>query len=69
MKNKIANLIQQHKLRRTECTEMLNEITQLGTSGMHFDERELIKNSIIELQLEMSLRKSFVDELENIITE
>lgn len=59
MENKIKKLLAEHKLACEETWFQLNEF-----SGK---EKEDLSNSIEELQLEMSMRKLFISDLEDLL--
>jgi len=67
MENKLQKLISEHRLSASECFHQLNELTQLDLNKFGGKEIEDIKNSIMELEIEMSMRKLFIAELETLL--
>lgn len=67
MENKLQKLIAEHRLSASDCFHQLNELSQLDLSK--FGEKEIkdIKDSITELEVEMSMRKLFIAELETLL--
>jgi len=68
MKQKIEQLIQDHKLARQEALTFLNELTATNTTKMSFEEKELVRKAVIELSVEESLRAVFISELEGLLS-
>lgn len=65
MKEKIINLIQEHKNRLEEVNSMLNYLLALKEKLFHSDN---IEETINQLELEKSLRLSFICELEDLFS-
>lgn len=66
MKQKIEELIQEHKERLDELSLFLNDISAIKNKNVSIEEQRLISETINELELEKSLRLSFISELENL---
>ena len=67
MKERIEQLIQEHKIRLQEVKSFLNELTATNTTKLTFEEKELVRKAVIELSVESDLRLSFLGELENLL--
>jgi hypothetical protein len=68
MKEKIEELITQHKLAKDECFEQLQELSKLSDTKVTKIEKEMLKASIFFLEQELSLRKSIISDLESILS-
>lgn len=66
MKQKIEELIQEHKERLDELSLFLNNISAIKNKNVSIEEQRLITETINELELEKSLRLSFISDLENL---
>ena len=66
MKDQIQTLIQEHKERLDELSLFLNNISAIKTKNVSIEEQRLISETINELELEKSLRLSFISDLENL---
>ena len=66
MKDQIQTLIQEHKERLDELSLFLNDISAIKNKNVSIEEQRLISETINELELEKSLRLSFISELENL---
>ena len=66
MKDQIQTLIQQHKERLDELSLFLNDISAIKDKNTSIEEQRLITETINELELEKSLRLSFISDLENL---
>lgn len=68
-KNKmtVEKLIEEHKLAKLETWEQLNELKQFDTSKFSAKEKEEIILSLMELQMEYSMRCLFLSELESLL--
>lgn len=66
MKDQIQTLIQEHKERLDELSLFLNDISAIKDKNVSIEEQRLITETINELELEKSLRLSFISELENL---
>ena len=66
MKDQIQTLIQEHKERLDELSLFLNDISAIKTKNTSIEEQRLITETINELELEKSLRLSFISDLENL---
>ena len=66
MKDQIQTLIQEHKERLDELSLFLNDISAIKTKNVSIEEQRLISETINELELEKSLRLSFISDLENL---
>ena len=66
MKEQIQTLIQEHKERLDELSLFLNDISAIKTKSISIEEQRLITETINELELEKSLRLSFISDLENL---
>ena len=67
MKQKIKELIQQHKERKQECFEQLEELSKLSGTKISKEEKEVLRTSMFYLSQEYDLRSVFIYELENLI--
>jgi hypothetical protein len=68
MKEKIEQLLQDHKMRLQETNSFLNELTATNTTKLTFEEKELVRKAVIELSVESELRLSIISELENLLS-
>ena len=66
MKDQIQTLIQEHKERLYELSLFLNDISAIKDKNTSIEEQRLITETINELELEKSLRLSFISDLENL---
>ena len=66
MKEQIQTLIQEHKERLDELSLFLNDISAIKDKNTSIEEQRLITETINELELEKSLRLSFISDLENL---
>ena len=66
MKDQIQTLIQEHKERLDELSLFLNDISAIKNKNVSIEEQRLISETITELELEKSLRLSFISDLENL---
>ena len=66
MKDQIQTLIQEHKERLDELSLFLNDISAIKNKNISIEEQRLITETINELELEKSLRLSFISDLENL---
>ena len=66
MKDQIQTLIQEHKERLDELSLFLNDISAIKNKNVSIEEQRLITETINELELEKSLRLSFIFDLENL---
>ena len=66
MKDQIQTLIQEHKERLYELSLFLNDISAIKNKNVSIEEQRLISETITELELEKSLRLSFISDLENL---
>ena len=66
MKDQIQTLIQEHKERLDELSLFLNDISAIKDRNTSIEEQRLITETINELELEKSLRLSFISDLENL---
>ena len=66
MKDQIQTLIQEHKERLNELSLFLNDISAIKNKNVSIEEQRLITETINELELEKSLRLSFISDLENL---
>ena len=66
MKDQIQTLIQEHKERLVELSLFLNDISAIKNKNTSIEEQRLITETINELELEKSLRLSFISDLENL---
>lgn len=66
MKDQIQTLIQEHKERLDELSLFLNDISAIKDKNTSIEEQRLITETINELELEKSLRLSFISDLENL---
>ena len=65
-KDQIQTLIQEHKERLDELSLFLNDISAIKDKNTSIEEQRLITETINELELEKSLRLSFISDLENL---
>jgi len=68
LKEKIEQLIQDHKMRLQETNTFLNELTATNITKMSFEEKELVRKAVIELSVESELRLSVISELEDLLS-
>ena len=66
MKDQIQTLCQEHKERLDELSLFLNDISAIKNKNVSIEEQRLITETINELELEKSLRLSFISDLENL---
>ena len=66
MKDQIQTLIQEYKERLVELSLFLNDISAIKDKNTSIEEQRLITETINELELEKSLRLSFISDLENL---
>ena len=66
MKDQIQILIQEHKDRLDELSLFLKDISAIKNKNVSIEEQRLITETINELELEKSLRLSFISDLENL---
>ena len=66
MKDQIQTLIQEHKERLVDLSLFLNDISAIKNKNVSIEEQRLITETINELELEKSLRLSFISDLENL---
>ena len=66
MKYQIQTLIHEHKERLDELSLFLNDISAIKNKNVSIEEQRLITETINELELEKSLRLSFISDLENL---
>ena len=66
MKDQTQTLIQEHKERLVELSLFLNDISAIKNKNVSIEEQRLITETINELELEKSLRLSFISDLENL---
>ena len=67
MKQKIKELIQEHKERKQECFEQLQELAKLSDTKISKEEKEVLRTSMFYISQEHDLRSIFVSELESLI--
>ena len=67
MKQKIKELIQEHKERKQECFEQLQELSKLSDTKISKEEKEVLRTSMFYISQEYDLRSIFVSELESLI--
>ena len=67
MKQKIEELIQEHKERKQECFEQLQELAKLSDTKISKEEKEVLRTSMFYLSQEYDLMSVFVSELESLI--
>lgn len=63
----VNKLIVNHKMLAQEVWEQLEELTKLDSDKFSEKERKELELSIMELQLESSLRNSWISELESLL--
>ncbi len=68
MKTQIQELLNQHKLRKDECFDLLEGLSGIDGYSLLNKDREALETSIIELSKELELRTSFIFELENLLS-
>ena len=66
MKDQIQTLIQEHKERLDELSLFLKDISAIKDKNTSIEEQRLITETINELELEKSLRLSFISDLQNL---
>lgn len=65
--SKTEKLLEEHLLLANETWYQLNEVSKLNTEKFSKKEKIDIENSITELELEYSMRKLFIADLENLV--
>lgn len=65
--NRLKKLLEEHMLLCTENWVQLNELSQLDTDKFSNKEKTDIINTITELELEYSMRKLFIADLEDLV--
>lgn len=68
MKEQIKQLIQQHKLAKEECYEMLQDISKIIDTNISQDEKDALRTSLFCLENEYNLRLSVISDLENLLS-
>lgn len=63
----IQKLLQEHKLSAEETSFQLNELTLLDINKFSDKEKKDLLDSIRELELELSMRRLFCSELEDLL--
>lgn len=67
MKDKLQALLDNHRLISSEIWHELNELSKIDTSKFSDVDARDIEQSIYDLENELVLRKSFVNELETLL--
>lgn len=67
MREQIEKLIAEETLYRLECFEMLQELNSIDTTKLSTKEKLDLRESIIRNEEEVSLRLSFISELEKLL--
>ena len=67
MDNRLNNLLENHRLLASETWHQLNELSKANLVDVSVKEISEVELSIQELQLEYSLRRSFINELETLL--
>jgi len=67
MKNKLQELLDNHRQISTEVWHELNELNKIDTSKFSDVDVKDIKQSIYDLENELVMRKSFIAELETLL--
>lgn len=67
MKNKLQELIDNHRLISTEVWHELNELNKIDTSKFSDVDVKDIKQSIYDLENEYRYRKDFLSDLESLL--
>lgn len=62
----LQQLITEHKTYRDEVFEALQELSKQNCKKLSKDEREYLKWNEFKFQLELSLRNSFISDLESL---
>ena len=67
MKGKIEQLIQQHRLAKDEVNNLLEELNQIDSSKLSYQEVDSLEVSKVKLLEEIYLRSVFVTDLESLL--
>ena len=67
MKQKIKQLIQEHKERKQECFEQLQGLSKLLDTNISKEEKEMLKTSMFYVSQEFDMRLVFISELESLL--
>ncbi len=67
MKEQLEELLEHHRMAWQEAKYELEEMSKLDTDKMGIDEVELYLMNVRALSAEENLRKSFIDDLENLL--
>lgn len=67
MMNKLEKLLAEHRLSASDCFHQLNELTGIDKSKFSAKEVKDIDDSINELEIELSMRRLFISELETLL--
>ena len=67
MKEQIQQLIQQHKLAKEECFDMLQDISKIIDTSISQEEKDALRTSLFCLENEYNTRLSFLSDLENLL--
>lgn len=67
MNNEIKKLLSEHKVFLAETKIELEQLKKYDVTSLSSSEKQQIEYSIIELELEVSLREAFCSDLNNII--
>lgn len=67
MKERIKELIQHHKQSKLECQSLLEELNQIESSKLSYQEIDSLETSKVKLLEEMYLRSVFVTDLESLL--
>ena len=63
----IYNLKEEQQAQLNEVLSVLEELKATDIAKITFDEKELVRKAVIELETEVRIRKSFVSQLEDIL--
>ncbi len=67
MKEKIENLIQQHKEAKQEVFNLLEELNQVNTTKLDYKENDTLREHKIKLEEELYMRNVMISDLENLL--
>ena len=63
----IYNLKEEQQAQLNEVLSVLEELKATDIAKITFDEKELVRKAVIELETEVRIRKYFVSQLEDIL--
>lgn len=67
MKDKILELIRHHREAKIECNNLLEELSQIDSSKLSYQEDEALEESRIKYREESAWRGVFISQLEYLL--